>query len=37
MNVAVAANGDYDLLLESDAPVRFEEIAKAANISDFPF
>ena len=37
MNVAVAANGDYDLRLESDAPVRFEEIAKAANISDFPF
>ena len=37
LNVAVASNGDYDLLLESDAPVRLEEIAKAANISDFPF
>ena len=37
MNAAVAANGDLDLLLESDAPVRFEEIAKAANIADFPF
>ena len=37
MNVAVAANGDLDLLVESDAPVRFEEIAKAANIADFPF
>lgn len=36
-NVSVASNGDYDLLLESDAPVRLEEIAKAANISDFPF
>ena len=37
LNVSVASNSDYDLLLESDAPVRFEEIAKAANISDFPF
>ena len=37
MDIAVAANGDLDLLLESDAPVRFEEIAKAANIADFPF
>lgn len=37
MNIAMAANGDLDLLLESDAPVRFEEIAKAANIADFPF
>ena len=37
MNVAVAANGDLDLRLESDAPVRFEEIAKAAKIADFPF
>ena len=35
--VAVAANGDYDLLLESDAPVKLEEIAKAANLPDFPF
>ncbi len=37
LNVSVASNSDYDFLLESDAPVRFEEIAKAANISDFPF
>jgi len=37
LNVAVAANGDYDLLLENDAPVKLEEIAKAAHISDFPF
>ncbi len=37
MNVTVTANGDLDLLLESDTPVRFEEIAKAANIADFPF
>ena len=36
-NVAVAPNGDYDLLLESDIPVRLEEIAKAANLPDFPF
>ncbi|MDE0467405.1 MAG: translocation/assembly module TamB domain-containing protein [Candidatus Poribacteria bacterium] len=37
LNISVAPNSDYDFLLESDAPVRFEEIAKAANISDFPF
>lgn len=37
LNVAVASNGDYDLLLENDAPVRLEEIAKASNITDFPF
>ena len=37
LNVAVAANADYDLLLESDSPVRLEEIAKAANLPDFPF
>ena len=37
MDIAVDANGDLDLLLESDAPVRFKEIAKAANIADFPF
>ena len=37
LNVSVAPNSDYDLLLENDAPVRFEEIAKAANIPDFPF
>ncbi len=37
LNVSVASNSDYDLLLESDAPVRLEEVAKAANILDFPF
>ena len=37
LNVSVAANGDYDLLLESDTPVNFQEIAQAARISDFPF
>ena len=37
LNVAVASNGDYDILLENDTPVYLEEIAKAANISDFPF
>ena len=37
LNVAVAPNGDYNLRLENDAPVKLEEIAKAANISDFPF
>ncbi len=37
LNAAVASNGDFDLLLENEAPVRFEEIAKAANIRDFPF
>lgn len=37
LNVAVASNGDYDILLENDTPVRLEEIAKAANLSDFPF
>lgn len=37
LNVSVASNSDYDLLLESDAPVRLEEIAKAAKLSDFPF
>ena len=36
-NIAVAPNGDYALLLESDAPVELEEIAKAADLSDFPF
>ena len=36
-NVTAAPNGDYDLLLENDAPVRLEEIAKAANLPDFPF
>ena len=37
LNVAVASNGDYDILLENDTPVYLEEIAKAANLSDFPF
>ena len=37
LNVSVAPNGDYDLLLESDAPVNFQALANAANISDFPF
>ena len=37
LNVSVEPNGNYDLLLESDAPVRFQALASAANISDFPF
>ncbi len=37
LNIAVTSKGDYDLLLESDAPVHLEEIAKAANLPDFPF
>ena len=37
LNVSVAPNADYDLLLESDAPVNFQELASAANISNFPF
>ena len=37
LNVAVASNGDYDILLENNTPVYLEEIAKAANLSDFPF
>lgn len=37
LNVSVASNADYNLLLESDAPVNFQALAKAANISDFPF
>ena len=37
LNVAVTSKGDYDILLESDAPVHLEEIAKAANLPDFPF
>ena len=37
LNVAVASNGDYDILLENDTPVHLEEIAKAADLSDFPF
>ena len=37
LNVSVAPNADYDLLLESDAPVNFQELSKAAQISHFPF
>ncbi|MXV84621.1 hypothetical protein F4Z98_14765 [Candidatus Poribacteria bacterium] len=37
LNVAVASNADYDLLLENNSPVHLEEIAKAANLPDFPF
>ena len=37
LNVSVASNADYDLLLESDAPVNFQELSKAAQISNFPF
>ena len=37
LNVSVASNADYDLLLESDAPVNFQALASAANISNFPF
>ncbi len=37
LNVAVASNADYHLLLESNGPVHLEEIAKAAKIPDFPF
>ena len=37
LNVTVAANADYDLLLENNSPVHLEEIAKAANLPDFPF
>ena len=37
LNAAVDTKADFDFLLESDAPVRLEEIAKAAEIADFPF
>ena len=37
LNVNVASNADYDFLLVSDAPVRLEEIATAADIPEFPF
>ncbi|MYA68813.1 hypothetical protein F4Y19_01715, partial [Candidatus Poribacteria bacterium] len=37
LTVSVASNADYDLLLESDAPVNFQALASAANIPDFPF
>ncbi|MCG9132045.1 translocation/assembly module TamB domain-containing protein [Candidatus Poribacteria bacterium] len=37
LNASVDTNANFDFLLESDAPVHLEEIAKAAEISDFPF
>ena len=37
LNVAVAPNADFDFRLESDAPVNFQELSKAAQISNFPF
>ena len=37
LNASVDTKADFDFLLESDAPVRLEEIAKAAEITDFPF
>ena len=37
LNISVDPNGDFDFLLESDAPVNFQALAQAAQISDFPF
>ena len=37
LNVSVTSNADYDFRLESDAPVNFHELSKAAQISNFPF
>ena len=37
LNASVDTRGNFDFRLESDAPIRLEEIAKAARISDFPF
>ena len=37
LNASVDTKGDFDFLLENDAPIRLGEIAKAANITDFPF
>ena len=37
LNISVASNADYDLLLESDAPVNFQELSKAATNFQFPF
>ena len=37
LNVSVTSNADYDLLLENEAPVSFQALASAANISEFPF
>ena len=37
LNVTVAPNADFDFRLESDAPVNFQELSKAAQTSSFPF
>ncbi len=37
LNVAVAPNADFDFRLVNDAPVNFQELSKAAQISNFPF
>ena len=37
LNASVDTKANFDFRLESDAPIRLEEIAKAAKISDFPF
>ena len=37
LNASVDSNGDFELLLESDAPVNFQVLAHASQISDFPF
>ena len=37
LNAAVPPNGDFDFRLASDAPVNFQELSKAAQISNFPF
>ena len=37
LNVSVASNADFNLLLENDTPVNFQALAQAAQISDFPF
>ncbi len=37
LNTSVDTKGDFDLLLESNTPVNFQELSQAAQISDFPF
>ena len=37
LNVAVPPNADFDFRLTSNAPVNFQELSKAAQISNFPF
>lgn len=37
LNVAVPPNADFDFRLASNAPVNFQELSKAAQISNFPF